>query len=68
MPEKFTPQPCVRWPPNGSPRPITGSPGFASARYTAWFAGEPEYGCTFACCMPNRLFARSIASVSTWSM
>ncbi len=27
-PEKFTFQPCVRWPPKGRPRPMTVSPGF----------------------------------------
>src|SRR5438034_11837392 len=39
-------QPSVRWPPIGSAIPITASPGPQKARYTARFAGGPEYGCT----------------------
>jgi len=37
------------------------SPGFSSAKNTAWFACEPEFGCTFAAPAPNSAFARSIA-------
>ena len=36
-----------------------------NARYTARFAGEPEYGCTLACSAPNSAFARSMHSCST---
>ena len=36
------------------------SPGLRNARYTARFAGEPEYGCTLTWSAPNSAFARSM--------
>src|SRR5438067_1563665 len=36
------------------------SPGLSAAVYTAWFACEPECGCTFAHGAPNSFFARSL--------
>jgi hypothetical protein len=35
------------------------SPGFISARNTAWFIWLPELGCTFANSQPNSFLARS---------
>ena len=43
------------------------SPGLSAAVYTAWFACEPECGCTFAHGAPNSFFARSMAMVSAMS-
>ena len=43
------------------------SPGWSAAVYTAWFACEPECGCTFAHGAPKSFFARSMASVSAMS-
>ena len=43
------------------------SPGLAIAASTAALADAPEWDCTFANSEPNRLFARSIARVSTMS-
>jgi hypothetical protein len=68
LPVAETGQPWVRWPPIGSDMPMTVSPGWANARYTARFAGEPEYGWTFAWSTPNSALARSLASVSSGSM
>ncbi len=48
LPVTETGQPCVRCPPIGSDMPMTVSPGCMNARYTARFAGEPEYGWTLA--------------------
>ena len=52
------------------------SPGWQNARYTARFAGLPEYGCTFTwmssadplAVLANKARTRSIASSSTWSI
>ena len=43
------------------------SPGWSSARNTAWFIWLPELGWTLAKLAPNSFFARSIASVSAIS-
>ena len=59
--------PWVRCPPWGSFMPITLSPGLSAAKYTAWLACEPEWGCTLTCSAPNSSLARSMASVSTTS-
>ena len=40
----------------------------ANALAVASFAGDPEYGCTFAWSTPNSACARSIAIVSMGSM
>jgi hypothetical protein len=47
--------------------PSTVSPGLSAVKYTAWFACEPECGCTLAHCAPNSFFTRSMASVSAMS-
>ena len=43
------------------------SPGCRSARNTAWFICEPEFGWTLANLQSNRRQARSIASFSAMS-
>jgi hypothetical protein len=48
MPEKFTGEPCVRWPPFERSMPRNVSPGWRNAANTAKFADAPECGCTFA--------------------
>ena len=63
----FTGEPCVRWPPIASDMPRKVSPGFIAAKNTAWFACEPEFGCTLAASAPKSLFTRSIASCSAMS-
>jgi hypothetical protein len=64
LPVMLTFQPCVRWPPAGRPMPMMVSPGAQNARYTARFAGEPEYGCTLAWSTAKSALARAIASDS----
>ncbi len=51
LPEKFTGEPWVRWPPWGNDRPRTfrsASLGSRNAPNTAMFACAPACGCTFA--------------------
>ncbi len=43
------------------------SPGFRSARNTAWFIWLPEFGWTLAKPAPKSALARSMARVSTTS-
>ncbi len=43
-PEKFAGDPCVRWPPKGSPIARTVSPGRSSAAYAARTAEDPRVG------------------------
>ncbi len=43
------------------------SPGWRSARNTAWFIWLPEFGWTLAKLQPKSCLARSIASVSAIS-
>jgi hypothetical protein len=66
-PEKFTGEPCVRWPPCERSIPRKVSPGLRKARKTAALAEAPLCGCTLACSAPKSCFTRSMASCSTWS-
>ena len=63
-PEMLCFQPCERWPPAARSSPITASPGWSSARWTARFAILPEYGWTLAYGTPKSALARSCTSVS----
>ena len=47
--------------------PRSVSPGLRTAKYTDWFACDPECGCTFAYSAPKSRFTRSRASDSATS-
>ena len=67
LPERLGGAPWVRCPPAASDMPRMVSPGCSSASITAWFACEPECGCTLAKAQSNSRLARSIASCSATS-
>ena len=67
LPDWLAGEPWVRWPPWSSAMPMKVSPGFSSARNTAWLACAPECGWTLANEQSNSLQARSIASASALS-
>jgi hypothetical protein len=65
LPEKFTGEPCVRCPPKLRLIARRVSPGFASAKYAAMLACDPECGCTLAWSALKSFRAWSMASCST---